>query len=29
MCIEEFKGGSNMKAMRMVALAALIIGPGV
>jgi hypothetical protein len=29
MCIEEFKGGSHMKTMRMVALAALIIGAGV
>jgi hypothetical protein len=28
MCIEEFKGGSHIKTMRM-ALAALIIGAGV
>jgi len=29
MCIEEFKGGSHMKTMRMAALAALIIEAGV
>jgi hypothetical protein len=28
MRIEEFKGGSHMKTTRMMAVAALIIGPG-
>jgi len=28
-CIEEFKGGRHMKTTRMMAVAPLIIGPGV